>query len=363
MQPRMEAITTAPNADLGPLLEGDLRRLSEQHPDVPVLSLYIDLNPTDFATQPARDSACTSVLDEAHRRVEEFETSRDGRMSLRADLERVSALLTGSGAKRGSGIAIFAASAAGLFEAYTLGRPPQTQVVIDDSPYVTPLFVAGDLRDWLIVVADAGNARFLHGNLEHVEELEHAEERILGQHERQDTSDHQRWVENQIDQHLKRVAAEVDRRLAAGRYDKLLVAGSVEIAPRLEERLSNPAREKLAGRFTVEVPDARPDDIREAVRPCFDEDEQRHEREVLDRLAERLGRGERAAAGIADVLAMLEQARVETLVYDARGRAAPAEAIEQAIEDALAQSAAVLPLRHHPDALEPHGHIAAVLRF
>lgn len=359
----MDTSTTAPNTDLGPLLEGDLRRLTELRTDVPVLSVYIDLNPTDFATQPARDSAYTSVLDEARKRIEEVETGRDGRMSLRADLERVSAFLTGSGAKRGSGVAIFAASAAGLFEAYTLGRPPRTQVVIEDSPYVTPLFVAGDLRDWLIVVADASNARFLHGNPEHVEELEHHEEQILGQHEGQDTSDHQRWVENQIDQHLKRVAADVDRRLTAGRYGKVLIAGSVEIAPRLEERLSNPAREKLAGRFAVEVPDARPDDIREAVRPCFDEDEQRHEREVLDRLAERLGRGQRAAAGIGDVLAMLEQARVETLVYDARAQAPRPEAIEQAIEDAVAQSAAVLALRHHPGALEPHGHIAAVLRF
>lgn len=359
----MDTFATAQNADLAPLLEGDLRRLSELRTDVPVLSLYIDLNTTDFATQPARDSAYSSLLDEAHKRIEEFETGHDGLMSLRADLERARTFLGESGAKRASGLVIFAASAAGLFEAYTLARAPRSRVVIDDSPYVTPLFAAADLRDWLIVVADARNARFLHGNAEHIEELEHAQEQIGGQHERQGTSDHQRWVENQIDQHLKRVAADVDRRLATGRFGKVLIAGSAEIAPRLEENMSNPAREKLAGRFAVEVPDTIPDHIREAARPCFEEQERRHEREVLDRLAERLGRGERAAGGIADVLAMLEQARVETLVYDTGAQAARPEAIEQAIEDAVAQSAEILPLRHHRDALEPHGHIAAVLRF
>lgn len=358
----MNTFTTARNADLAPLPEGDLRRLSALRPDVPVLSLYIDVNPTDFATQPARDTAITSVLDEARKRIEAIETDHDGRMSLRADLERATAFLGSSGPRHGRGVVIFSASAAGLFEAYALPRAPRTRVVVDDSPYVTPLFATGDARDWLIVVVDARNARFLHGNAERVEELEHVQEHIAGQHERQSTSDHQRWVENQIDQHLKRTAAEVDRRLATGRYGKVLIGAPAEIGPRLEESMSNPAREKLAGRFAVEVPDTIPDDIREAARARFEEDERRHEREVLDRLAERLGRGERATAGIGDVLAMLEQARVETLLYDDRAEARP-EVLEQAIEDAVAQAAEILPLRHHRDALEQHGHIAAVLRF
>lgn len=78
--------------------------------------------------------------------------------------------------------------------------------------------------------------------------------------------------------------------------------------------LGNPARERLAGRFDVEVPIAHADDVRRAALPCFEEDERRHERAVLDRLAERLGRGERAVAGLEDVQAMLEQMRVKTLV-------------------------------------------------
>jgi hypothetical protein len=32
--------------------------------------------------------------------------------------------------------------------------------------------------------------------------------------------------------------------------------------------------------------------------PCFEDDERRHDRERLDRLEERLGRGERAVAGL-----------------------------------------------------------------
>lgn len=359
----MNTSTAARQADIAPLLDSDLRRLSALRPDVPVLSLYVDINPTDFGTQPARDGAYRSALDEARKRIEAYETDHAGRMSLRADLEQAAAFLERSGPKRGHGVVIFAASAAGLFEAYTLPRAPRTRVVVDESPYITPLFTAADVRDWLIVVVDARNARLLHGNADHLEELEQFQDHIEGQHERQNTSDHQRWVENQVDQHLKKAAAAVDRHLAGARSDKVLVGAPPEIAPRFEEVMSNPAREKLAGRFDVEVPDAIPDDIRAAVLPCLEEDERRHEREVLDRLAERLGRGERAAAGVDEVLAMLEQARVETLLYDEAAQRPDAEVLERAIEDAVAQSAEILPLRHHRGALEPHGQIAAVLRF
>ncbi|MBW3653110.1 MAG: hypothetical protein KY433_05865 [Actinobacteria bacterium] len=349
--------------DVAPLLEDNLRRLAALRPGVPVLSLYLDLNPTDFGTQPARQSAYTSLLDEAHKRIEEHQAGHDARMSLRADLERATSFLADYQPKRGRGLAIFCASRAGLFEAYTLPRAPSTQIVIDDSPYMTPLFVAADVRDWLIVVIDAHNARLLHGNPDHVEELQQVREPVSGQHEGQGTSAHQRAVEHQIDEHLKRTAADVERLLATGRFEKVLVGAPAEIAPRFEEALGTPARERIAGRFDVEVPDAAPDEIRTAAAACFDEDERRHERELLDRLAAGLGRGERAVAGRADVLAMLEQARVETLLYDERFGSPEPKLLEQALEHAVAQSAEVLPLRHHPDALAEHGHIAAVLRF
>jgi peptide subunit release factor 1 (eRF1) len=358
----MQTSTTA-STNASPLRSDTVRRLGALRPGVPVLSIIVGLDPREFAMQPARDSAFTSILDDAHRRIEEYKTGHDGRMSLRADLERARTFLEDAGPIHGSGVALFAASSADLFEAYQLPRAPRSCVVIDDSPYVTPLLAAADERDWLIVVVDARNARFLHGNAAHVEELEHAHEHIAGQHERQSTSDHQRWVENQIDHHLKRAADQVDRMLGGGRFDKVVIGGPEEIAARFEATLSNPARERLAGRFAVEVPDTIADDIRTAVAGCFEEDERDRERAVLARLEAGLGRGERAAAGYADVRAMLEQGRVETLLYDERFEAPHAGALEQAIEDAVAQSAEVLPLRHLADELDEQARIAAVLRF
>jgi peptide subunit release factor 1 (eRF1) len=357
----MEISAAAGYADARPLILGNLRRLGALHPEVPVLSLYLDLDPSEFPTQRARSSAYTSLLDDAHRRVEQYDTDHEGRASLRADIEQASAFFDRYQPKGGRGTAIFAASAAGLFEAYTLPRPTQTRIVVDDSPHVTPLIEAADTRDWLIVLVDSRIARFLHGNTDHIEEFEIVKDPLAGQHERSGPTDHQRWVEHQVDQHLKHAAHELDQRLHG--YERVLVGAPPEIAPRFEETMSNPAREKLAGRFAVEVPTAHADDVRQAASPCFEEDERRHEREVLDRLAARLGRSEGAVAGLDDVRAMLEQYRVEVLLYDDRWQPPDPSVLEKAIENAVAQSAEVLPLRHHPDELAPHGHIAAVLRF
>jgi peptide subunit release factor 1 (eRF1) len=355
--------TTAGYVDAWPVISERLRDLAEMRPSAPVLTLYLDLNPTDFGTRRARRSAYTSLLDEATRRVEEADTDHEGKVSLRADVARAAAFFEDYTPKGGRGAAVFACTAAGVFEPFTLPRPPSTRVVVDDSPYVTPLLQAADRRDWLIALVDTRHARFLHGNGDHVEEFEQFEDSVAGQHERSGPTDHQRWVEHEVDQHLERAAHELDRHLQVARYDHVLVGGPPELASRFESTLSNPARERLVGRLDIEVPTAHPDDVRRAALPCFEEDERRHERAVLDRLAERLGRGERAVAGLNDVQAMLEQMRVETLLYEERYEPPDERALECAIEEAIAQSAEVLPLRHHPEELAQRGHIAAVLRF
>ena len=99
--------------------------------------------------------------------------------------------------------------------------------------------------------------------------------------------------------------------------------------------------------------------MRAAAAPAVEQHERAVERGALDRLRAGVGRGERAATGGADVLAALEQSRVEILLlaedYDGAER-------DEAIELALAQSAAVILVRHHDD-LVVHGGIGAVLRF
>jgi peptide subunit release factor 1 (eRF1) len=355
--------SSAGYVDAGPVIASALSELATLRPSVPVLSLYLDLDPSEFGTQPARQSAVTSLLDTAHKRIEDVDTDHEGRVSLRADLERATAFFEAFSAKRSRAVAVFAASGAEIFRPYLLPRPTQTRVVIEDSPFITPLVGAADLRDWLIVLVDTRNARLMHGNTDHIEEIERVKDNVPGKHEGAGPSDHQRHVEKAVDVHLEKVARELDVQLGTGGYERVILAGPPEILPRFESsHMSNPARAQIAGQIHVEVPTVAADDVRRAAIAVFEEGEVRHEQERLERLAARLARGDGAAAGLQDVRDMLVQRRVETLLYDERH--APSDSVpEAAIEEAVVQSAEILPVRHAPEALDRHGHIAAILRF
>ncbi|MGH2944199.1 MAG: hypothetical protein ACRDLN_15645 [Solirubrobacteraceae bacterium] len=349
--------------DVGQVIAGTLSELATLRPPVPVLSLYLDLDPSRFGTHAARRSAVTSLLDTAHKHVEDYDTGHRDRASLRADLKRAKAFFEDLSPERSRGAAVFAADGAQLFRPYLLPRPTPTRVVIDDSPFITPLVGAADLRDWLIVLVDARHARFLHGNTDHVEEIEHLKGNLPGRHERAGPSDHQRHVEQAVDAHLESVARELDAQVATGGYERVVLGGPTEIVPRLQSsHLSHSARTRIAGRIAVEVPAATADDVRRTADGIFQEDEARHEQEMLDRLAARLASGEGAVAGVDAVRDALVQRRVGTLLYD--GLQAPSEQVlESAIEEAIVQSAEILPLRHAAGALDRYGDIAAILRF
>ena len=85
---RQSMQVTAPDRD-------QLRRLAELRQDRPVvLSLYLNLDPAEFATPPARATAVRSLLDEADRRLRERDgLSPDDRRRSRRSLARARTLL------------------------------------------------------------------------------------------------------------------------------------------------------------------------------------------------------------------------------------------------------------------------------
>src|SRR3954469_23778823 len=107
------------------LNENRLRELAGIHTngDSRVLSVFLNLDPTEFATPPARASEISSVIDDAHRRVRESDgLSHDARKGLEEDVERAASFLRDLSPKGAHGIALFASEAAGLFEGMRLPR-------------------------------------------------------------------------------------------------------------------------------------------------------------------------------------------------------------------------------------------------
>jgi peptide subunit release factor 1 (eRF1) len=370
----------------------ELRRLAEIRLDRPVvLSLYLDLDPTEFATPPARATAVRSLLDEADRQVRDRrDLPHEERRDLRASLERASAVLEGDLPTEGAqALAIFAAESAELFEVLKLPRPVPSRVAIRRSPLVAPLARLARRERWCVALVNRRDARIFRGSPDGLREIEKIHDLVFGQHDQGGWSQarYQRGIEKEKDDHLKHTVEALMKHFKRRPFERLIVGGPREVVADFESKLHGYLAERLAGRIDVDVEHSTPEEVLEAVQPRFEELEEEREAEAL----ERLGEAGRAAIGLETVLRALNERRVDTLVaderYSAEGTCCPScgwlgpagerscpvdetelEALddltEAAVELTIQQSAEILAVRRRTDELaERAGGIAALLRF
>lgn len=369
------------------------RSLAGQRPTRPVVSLYLDLDPERFATAPARSSQIRSLLDEVRRRIEHDDAlEHEELMALREDVDRIDEYLNSTeppfqGARA---LAVFCSVRDELFETVRLTRPVEGRVVIDRAPYIEPLLGAAHERNWCVALVNRRHARILSGPADQLQEHARLDEDTHGQHDQGGWSqaNYERSYEKDADDHLRRVASELEQRWRRHRFDRLALGGPVEIVPRLEGMLSGELRARLARRVDVDVSTAGVEQVREAVASLAEEDERERRREALNRLAAGLGSSGRAVGGLEETLEALNQRRVETLLLEAGfdhpgGRCPscgllsadsagscpadgtklePVDLREATAESALAQDAEITLITDEPD-LGPLRGIAALLRF
>lgn len=372
-----------------------LRRLAGyESGDSPVLSFYLDLDPSEFALPHARSTAIRSLVDEAHRRIEgSDQLGHDARMNGLEAVKQVRDWFERGGFSAGGAhaVAVFCAAGDGLFEVVRLPRAVPSEVVIGRKPFVEPLVDMASGGRWCVLLASREAARILRGSVHRLDEVASTgKQPARGQHDQGGWSQprYQRAVEEDVDDHLKRTAALLYRRFKRAPFDRLVLGATRELAPVLEERLHPELRSCLVGRVDIDVEHSSPEQVLEAVRPLMDDDDRRSEEEAFARLGDRAADG-RAASGLEDVLEALAERRVETLLLadgfagaaavcpscgwlgPARLEACPADgssmerredAADLAIGRALGQSAEVIVPRH-TDGLEERGGVAAILRF
>jgi hypothetical protein len=374
------------------ITRGRLRALADVRPERGrVLSVFLNLDPAEFATPAARSTAITSVMTEAAHRVDDAgDLDHHERADLRADVERVREALNatdiaGNGTRA---VAVYACGPANLLEVVSLRRPLESAVVLERAPHVEPLVADADVESWCVLLVNRRNGRIFMGPGDDLTETDRVEDDVHSQHDQGGWSQarYQRGVEKEKDDHLVRVADVAFTAFKRGAFDRVLVGAPDELVGEFEGRLHPYLRERIAGRIHLDVDNSSVDDVRGATRTAIEDWARRCEREALDRLAEGVGRGGRGAAGLSDVLGALNDARVDTLLLAEGLRAkghrdratgmlyadgeAPAGAdvhdcediVEPAVEKAIEQSAKVITVRHHDD-LGPLGGIGAVLRY
>ena len=324
------------------ITRGRLRRLAELRPDRGlVLSVFYNLDPSEFATPAARATEVNSVVTAAAHKAEEVEdVAHDERQALRADVERIREALSGSdvAANGTHGLAVYACGPADLFEIIPLPHPIESRAVVDRRPCVEPLVRSGSEERWCVLLVNRRSARILAGSASGLEELDQIEGDVHRQHDQGGWSQKrfQRGIEQEKLNHLGHTLDVLFARFKRQPFDHLVVGAPDELAPQVEERLHPYLRQRLAGRIGVDVENSTLSEIETAAGEVVDRHVAGVEREALDRFRQGIGRGDRGAAGPEAVMRALEEARVEILLL-ADDFDAPE--LDAALEKAITQSA------------------------
>ncbi len=363
--------------------------------EFPVLSVYVDLppNPADRNGIPARLKDLLRPIEE---RAKDAAAPREGRESLKADLEHAAGLAERLRHFEARAAAFFTCAAAGWAELLPLPVSVRDLAVVDDRPYLRPLLrILDEHHRFLVAVVDRRHASLYELYMDAIRELE----TIAGEEIRKKNfagwyglEEHR--VRNRADEkaraHFRSVAIRLRERFEALHCEHVIVGGQTEIVDAFLPYLGSELRSRVAGRFVIDTHTLSPARVREACRAVERALEEREERDLVARIAAARAAGGLAALGLAAVLPAVSAGAVDVLaIHDAfaapgvacsgcdwlglSGSACPwcgsatravPDVVETAADMVLRDGGRVEHVEHVPDAVQLREHgVGALLRF
>jgi peptide subunit release factor 1 (eRF1) len=227
-------------------LTDQLDRLARFEPvPYPVVSLYLNTQPNDRG----RDQFQSFVRQEFKSRAQTYPQGSPDRDSLDKDMERIAAYLEGELQPSANGVAIFACDAAGLFETVQLTAPiEQHWLYIGDTPHLYPLArLESRYPRYAAVVTDTNSARimvFATGELESQNEIKSDKTKRSSQGGWSQAR-FQRRNSNMHQQHVKEVIEALDRIVTQEGIQQILTVGDEVVLPLLREQMPKHLAEKV----------------------------------------------------------------------------------------------------------------------
>ncbi len=301
------------------LTEATLRSLSEVEADEPVVvSMFINLDPAEFATAPARDSQINSLLNELDAQIRDSELSHDAQQALRADRERIEGYLRGElDVSEAAGVAIYSALALDFFEVIKLSDAIDSGVHVDLRPMLEPVMGHEDEGEWCVLLVTRDSARIFRGGPTGIREIRQVNSQVKNQHQAGGWSQarFERSVEQEVEWHLEAVTDLLFRHFKRRPFKHLVIgANNQNLRPALTGETHTYLLEKVRGWVDIDEGLASEDEVFEAVRDVIDGYLAGQERELFERYEAERGTNGRAATGAKDALAALVEQRVETLM-------------------------------------------------
>ena len=354
----------------------------------PVLSIYVDLDPSRFPTPAARDAQLGSLLGDA-----QHDAAVKDLGSVETDIKGIEAMLRSDPtiARGAHGLAIFSCAGTGILEIVRLPTSVEPMAIVDSVPWLEPVAGLVFSGGWAVASVNRRDASLFRGGRSGLVQFAAIRDELHRRHAQGGWSQSrfQRGIEQEVAWHVRRVADQLLRAHRRVRFEHLVIIAADGLLPAVKDSLHRDLVLVLAGTVEADLVHAPVDDIARAVEPVIERVERDRERVLVAELEHGLGTGGAAAAGLDEVLSMLELQRVEALLVPARsalvaglcpqcgrlsgrgdGRCArdgaaltEVDAVEHAVEKAGRQSVQVVVMQHEAQWLGAHGGIAARLRW
>jgi Bacterial archaeo-eukaryotic release factor family 10 len=357
------------------------------------ISLYLDLDPSAAPTAGDAQTRLNSLLDQGAKAngADKSELTHDQRVGLKEDFERIRRFFESEFRRDGAqGVAVFCAGLDGVWRSLPLTETVPDGIRLGHELYLAPLVpLVGRGEGALVVVVGRELGRIYRLRAGRLEELADLSERQPRRHDQGGWSqaNRQRHVDELAQEHLRRVAEEVDRRLRRLDGTQVVVAASEDTWAEFEDLLAQETRSAVAGVVHAEA-HAQPAELLAAAEPVLERRRAERETELVERWREEAGRDGRASSGWAETLETASDGRVEVLLYqegvtrtakrcpecgrlavDGDGCPLDGTALEDsedglnlAVQRTLAHGGTVWALRDRRD-LDPVEGIGALLRF
>lgn len=290
--------------------------------DYPVLTLYLDLppNPVDRNSIPPR---LKDLLRPIEQRAADSDVPRDGRQSLRQDMERVTGMADELRRMEARSVVIVSCSAAGWFDVLPLPIPVGDVAVVDERPYVRPLLrILDEHHRFLVIVIDRRRAWLYERYMDEIRELEKIEgdevrkKNFAGWYGLEEHRVRNRAVEK-ARAHYREVAARAREVFDALSCEYLILGGQDEVVEEFAAHLTGELKSRIAGRFSVDTSTVTAARVHELCGPIEVALEEREEAELVERILSSAASGGLAAVGLRSVLPAVSAGGVDVLaVHD-----------------------------------------------
>jgi peptide chain release factor subunit 1 len=285
--------------------EKELQELTSLSTGAPVLSLYLN---TDLSQQSKEK--CKLVLRDLLERVKGTADA--------ADVAKIDKFFDLEYDWQGKGVAIFSASASGLWRVYPLTVPIESEAHSGERPYLKPLAqVLNEFAGYGVVLVDREGGRFFVVHLGQVEEKGSWTGQDVKRHKQGGFSAarFERHADQQAQQNLKGVAEATVRFCADNLCNRLILGGSDETLPQFRKMLPKALQKQIVGTLSLDVT-APASEVMARSAGLIEAQEHENEQQLVKDLITAAAKGGGAVTGLADTFYVAHQGRVHTLVLE-----------------------------------------------